>query len=78
MRAILTKYRIAAIGSEGANAMAIIRMLDGRWVKTIALIRPILSAIHAVAINEKAVITPEMDRMYDIVERSAPKPCIEP
>ena len=47
-------------------------MLAGKWVKTIVLIKPILSAILAAAMNEKAVTTPEIDRMYDIVERSAP------
>jgi hypothetical protein len=66
------RYRIAAIGSVGANATTIIRMLAGKWVKTIVLIKPILSAILAAAMNEKAVTTPEIDRMYDIVERSAP------
>lgn len=72
MRAILIKYKIAPIGSVGANATKIIRMLAGKWAKTIVLIKPILSAIFAAIMNEKAVITPDIDRMYDIVERSAP------
>jgi hypothetical protein len=52
-----------AIGSVGANATSMSRTLEGIWVNTIVLIRPILSAILAAPINENAVKTPAIEKM---------------
>ena len=46
-RAILARYNATASVKVGANATSISKILDGICVKTIVLIRPILSAIFA-------------------------------
>ena len=52
-----------AIGRVGENATSINRMLEGIWVKTIVLIKPILFAILADARNENAVRTPAIENI---------------
>lgn len=52
-----------AIGREGANPTSMSRMLEGIWVNTIVLIKPILSAIFAAPINENAVKTPAIEKI---------------
>ena len=62
-RAILARYNATASGRVGANATSISKILDGICVKTIVLIKPILSAIFAAARNENAVRTPAIEKI---------------
>src|ERR1700752_2430495 len=58
--------------SVGANATRISKTFEGICVNTIVFTRPILSAIFAAAMYDKAVKIPAAEKRYDKIIRSAP------
>src|SRR5919109_5362111 len=58
--------------NDGAKATRMSNIFEGICVNTIVFTRPILSAIFAAAMKDKAVRIPAAEKIYDKIMRSAP------
>ena len=65
--ALRASNKPTAVVRSGANGISIRNTLEGRWVKTIVLIRPIRSAIGTAMRYETAEQTPLQNRIVAVV-----------
>src|SRR4029453_2254556 len=59
--------------SSGTNGIAIRHRLEGMWVKTIVLTRPVGRAIRTAARNDSAASTPVQKKITPTVAADSPK-----